>query len=175
MSTMHRTHGLMRQVMDWRAAVIAGLLAGALTLLLRMILWSVVTGGSVWTPFYHSAAVLLGPARLAPAGAPDLGIVLIGTLLHLFLSLLFTILVAFIVHRWGLLVGIVGGALAGLALYLIDYYGFTYFFPWLFPLRSWLGLIVHIFFGALAGGLYEALERDVFVAEDAPADHSLPV
>lgn len=46
---MPRAGRVMRQVMDWRAAVIAGLLAGLLALLLRILLWVVVTGGSLGT------------------------------------------------------------------------------------------------------------------------------
>lgn len=149
--------------MDWRAAVIAGLLAGGLTMLLRMILWAAVAGGSMWTPFYHAAAILLGPDSFSPAGAPDPGIVAVGLLVHMALSLFYTLILAFIIHRWGLIVGILGGAMFGLALYVINYYSLTYLFPWFFPLRSWLVLTSHIFFGAVAGGLYEALERDVYV------------
>jgi hypothetical protein len=163
----------MRQVMDWRAAFLAGLLAGLLALLLRIALWVIVTGGSFWTPFHHSAAILLGPEALAPANVPQWGIVVVGFLVHMVLSLVYTFLLAFIIHRWGLVVGIIGGALFGVAIYLINYYAFTTFFPWFFPLRSWLVLAVHVFFGATAGGLYEVLERDVYVLDEAP-DGTLP-
>ena len=174
MSRLQNTNRVMRQVMDWRAAVIAGLLAGGLTMLLRMILWATAAGGSIWTPFYHSAALLLGPERFVPAGAPEAGIVAVGALAHMALSLVYTVLLAFIIHRWGLIVGILGGALFGLALYLIHYYSMTYLFPWFYPLRSWLVLVSHIFFGAIAGGLYEALERDIYVeAEPELTDGSL--
>jgi hypothetical protein len=156
----------MRQVMDWRAAVFAGLLAGLLAFLLRIALWVIATGGSFWTPFHHSAAILLGPESLAPAGAPQAGVVAVGFLVHMALSLIYTLLLAFIIHRWGLIVGIIGGALFGVAIYLINYYTFTALFPWFYPLRSWLVLAVHVFFGATAGGLYEALERDIYVVEE---------
>ncbi len=175
MSKLQTTNRVMHQVMDWRAAVIAGLLAGALTMLLQMILWVTVTGGSLWTPIYHASALLLGPDSFAPAGAPDGGIVAVGLLVHMLLSLVYTLLLAFIIHRWGLIVGIVGGALFGVALYLINYYSMTYLFPWFFPIRSWLVLAAHIFFGAAAGGIYEALERDIYVADDPiAADPSRP-
>ena len=79
------------------------------------------------------------------------------------------LLLAFIIHRWGLIVGIVGGALYGLSLYLINYLTFSAFFPWFYPLQSWMMVVGHVFFGALAGGLYEALERDIYVEVDTPA------
>ena len=77
---MPRASRVMRQVMDWRAAVIAGLLAGLLALLLRILLWVTVTGGSFWAPFYQSAAILLGPNSLAPVDAPQIGVVAVGVL-----------------------------------------------------------------------------------------------
>lgn len=156
-------------IMDWRAAVIAGVVAGALTMLLWMILWATVTGGSVWTPFHHVAAILLGESVLSPSQTLDLRVILAGAVVHLALAVLYTLLLAFIIHRWELLVGILGGALFGLALYLINYYTFSILFPWFFPLRSWIALVGHIFFGAVAGGLYELMERDVYVAETPAA------
>ncbi len=166
---MQRASKTMRLVMDWRAAVSAGLLAGGLTLLLRMILWSTVTGGSPWTPFHHSAAILLGQEVFTPTSPPEFGILAVGMLVHMGLSLFYTIVLAFIIHRWGLVVGIVGGALFGLAVYVINYYSLTLFYPWYSPLRSWLVLAFHVFFGATAGGLYEGLERDIYVLDEPPA------
>ena len=171
---MPRSTRVMHQIMDWRAAVLAGLIAGLLAFLLRVLLWVVVTGGSFWAPFYQSAAFLLGPQSLAPVDAPQFGVVVVGLLVHFALSLFYSVLLAFIIHRWGLAVGIIGGALFGVAVYIINYYTFTYFFPWFFPLRGWLVLAAHVFFGATAGGVYEALERDIYVLDEPPTDSTLP-
>lgn len=158
---MRRT--TMHQVMDWRAAVWAGLIAGAVTLLAQMILVPLLTGGTVWAVFHHIAAIVLGPETVVPSLAFEPLVVVVGTAVHLALALFYTLILAFIIHRWGLLVGIVGGALFGLALYLVNYYTFTVFFPWFYPLRSWLVIAVHVLFGAVAGGAYEALEREMYV------------
>jgi hypothetical protein len=152
--------------MDWRAAVLAGVLAGIVTMLLWVILLAVVTGGSVWTPFHHTAAVLLGESVLTPSQTMDLQVVITGTVVHLFLSVVYAVILAFIIHRWGLVVGIIGGAFFGLAIYLINYYTFSYFYPWFYPLRSWIALVGHLVFGAVAGGLYETFERDIYVVEE---------
>ncbi len=168
---MQNINSKLRLIMDWRAAVIAGLLAGVLTLLLWMILLMVTTGGSIWTPFHHIAAILLGEGVLTPSQDIDFRVVLTGTLIHLTLSVVYAIVLAFIIHRWGLVVGIIGGALFGLAIYIINYYSFTYLFPWFYPLRSWIALVGHIFFGAAAGGIYEALERDIYVMEPDDTTH----
>ncbi len=162
-----------RLIMDWRAAVIAGLVAGALTMLLWMVLWATVTGGSVWTPFHHVAAILMGEGVLTPSQTLDLRVILAGTVVHLALAVLYALLLAFIIYRWELIVGILGGALFGLSLYLINYYTFTMLFAWFFPLRSWMALVGHIFFGAVAGGLYELMERDIYVAEAPPSTNGV--
>lgn len=159
----------MRQIMDWRAAVVAGLIAGGLTMLLWMMLLSLMTGGSLWTPFHHVAAILLGESSLTPSQTLNFQVVLTGAVLHLSLSVVYALILAFIIHRWGLVVGIIGGILFGLAVYIINYYTFTALFPWFYPLRSWIALVGHLFFGAAAGGIYEALERDIYVVEDDAA------
>jgi hypothetical protein len=165
---MPQNNSRLRQIMDWRAAVIAGLLAGGLTMLLWMVLLTMTTGGTIWAPFHHVAAILLGEGALTPSQAINTQVVLTGTVIHLFLAVLYALVLAFIIHRWGLVVGIIGGALFGLALYIINYYTFTALYPWFFPLRSWIALVGHIVFGALAGGIYEALERDVYVVDESP-------
>lgn len=169
---MQRLNLTIRQIMDWRSAVIAGLVAGVLTMLLWMILLVLFTGGSLWTPFHHTAAVLLGESVLTPSQAINLQIVITGTVVHLFLSVVYAVILAFIIHRWGFAVGVLGGLLFGLALYLINYYTFSYLYPWFFPLRSWIALVGHLFFGAVAGGLYELFERDIYVVEEAPSPDS---
>lgn len=170
---MQQPRQTLRLIMDWRAAIIAGLVAGALTMLLWMILWATVTGGSLWTPFHHVAAILLGEGVLSPSQTIDLRVILAGMAVHLVLAVLYALVLAFIIYRWELIVGILGGALFGLALYLINYYTFTILFPWFFPLRSWMALVGHIFFGAVAGGIYELLERDIYVAETPASSHGV--
>lgn len=170
---MQKAGPTLRLVMDWRAAIIAGLLAGGLTMLLWMILWTLMTAGSAWTPFHQAAAILLGQDVLTPSQTLNPQIVLTGLVVHLFLSVVYAIILAFIIHRWGLVVGVLGGALFGLALYFINYYTFTALFPWFFPARSWIILVGHIFFGATAGGIYEVLERDIYVLNETPAENGL--
>ncbi|MFO7662317.1 MAG: hypothetical protein R6X18_06960 [Chloroflexota bacterium] len=172
---METNYGSKYSVMDWRAAVIAGLIAGGLTMLLWMLLWGVGTGGSLWTPFHHLSAIVLGEEVLTPSLSPVWPVVLSGMIVHLILAVFYTIILAFIIHRWGLVVGIIGGALFGLALYIINYYTFSWIYPWFYPMRSWIAFTGHIFFGAVAGGLYELLERDIYVGvEHVPTSTTDP-
>ncbi len=153
----------MRQVMDWRAAFLAGIIAGVVLLILQLTILPVMTGDSPWVTLRLIAAIGLGEGVLPPPATLDAGILIVALLLHLVFSILATFVIAFVLHRWGLLVGIIGGAFLGLALYAINYYTFLLYFPWFFPMRSWIALVSHVIFGAIAGGTYEALERDEFV------------
>jgi len=155
-----------RHLMDWKAAVIAGLIAGAIFLLVLLVAYPLVTGGTPWTVFRFMGAIILGESVLPPPTTFDAGVVVTAVLLHFILSVIYTLVLAFIVHRWGILITVIGGMLFGLALYLINFFTFTMFFPWFYPARAWPFSVVHILFGAIAGGVYELLEKDVFVVEE---------
>jgi hypothetical protein len=157
---------IMRQVMDWRAAIWAGLIAGAVFLGLQMAILASVSGGSPWVMLRMVAAIVMGEDVLPPPATFDPRIAGVALLIHFALSVLFALIIAFVLHRWGLLVGILGGALFGLALYAINYYTFTLFFPWFFSMRGWIVVLVHIIFGATAGGVYEAFEHEEYVVEE---------
>ena len=152
--------------MDWKAAVIAGLIAGAVFLLVLLVAYPLVTGGTPWTVFRFIGAIILGETVLPPPTTFDAGVVITAVILHFVLSVIYTVVLAFIVHRWGIVISVIGGALFGLALYLINFFTFTMFFPWFYPARAWPFSLVHILFGAVAGGIYELLEKDVFVIEE---------
>lgn len=154
-----------RHLMDWKAAVLAGLIAGAVFLLVLLIAYPLATGGTPWTIFRFIGAMVLGESVLPPPTTFDAGVVVTAVLIHFTLSILYTLILAFIVHRWGILISILGGALFGLALYLINFFTFTMFFAWFYPARAWPFSLVHILFGAVAGGIYEFLEKDVYVVE----------
>ena len=153
------------QLMDFKAAFFAGLIAGAIFLLVLLITYPLATGGTPWTVFRFIAAIVLGEEVLPPPVSFNAAAVIVGTLLHFALSIFYTFIIAFVLHRWGLIVGIVGGALLGLALYLINFFTFTIFFEWFYVARAWPFSIVHILFGAVAGGVYELLEDESY--EDA--------
>jgi len=62
------------------------------------------------------------------------------------------------------MVGIVGGGLFGLALYGINFYTLAAWFPQFLLIKSTHMALSHVAFGALAGGIYELLEIEEFVA-----------
>jgi hypothetical protein len=146
--------------MDLRAAVLAGLIAGAIFLLALMVGYWLVTGSSPWAINHFIAAVVLGRSALESVDSFSLPVLLVSVIVHMVYSLLLTLLIAFIFHRWGILMGIFGGALMGAAFYFISFYVLGTLFASLYAAQGWPMLLGHILFGALAGGIYEALEED---------------
>lgn len=161
---MSTTVPKMRQLVDWRAALWAGLIAGAIFFLLLVLVTPLLAGGNGWVVIRLLASIVLGADILAPPATFDLAALIVAVGTHFILSVGFSLLIAYVLHRWGLIVGILGGALLGLALYAINFYTLTFLFPWFFAMRSWPVVVSHVIFGALAGGIYEALEVETFVA-----------
>jgi hypothetical protein len=155
-----------RKIVDFRAVFWAGLVSGLVFLVVNMLL-SLLFLGTPWLFIRMVAALLLGQDVLPPPASFDPAIFIVALVIHLLLSLVFTTILALMIHKWGLLVGIIGGAIFGLALYAINIYTFSFFFPWFFSLRSWIILLSHVFYGATAGGMYEALEVERFETVDS--------
>jgi MFS family permease len=155
----------LHQLVDWRAAFLASMIAGICFFLLNLIFTTLVLGSNVWVFIRLLASPVMNKAILAPPAAFDAAALIVALLTHLGLSLIFGLLIAYIIHRGGLITGIIGGAVLGLALYAINFYTLTIFFPWFFAMASWGMVVTHLVFGALVGGIYEALEVDIYVQE----------
>lgn len=153
------------QGFDWTAAIWSGLLSGLVMLFISIVLpW--ISLGDPLLIVRLMASMMLGPQVIPAQAGLVPGIYVVALLTHFSLSLLFAILIALIFHRWGMAIGFFGGALMGAVIYGMNYYSFSLIFPWLFPYRNWMLLIAHIFFGAMAGALFELFEDERFV--DAP-------
>jgi hypothetical protein len=156
------------QVVDWSAAVWAGIIAGSIFLLLNLLLMNYYYGSGIWTTLRFIASIVLGKSVLAPPASFTPAVFIVALLTHYALSIIFTLILAVIIHRWGLLAGIVLGGLFGFGLYCINFYTMTLLFPWFFAISSGSMVVSHIVFGMLAGGIYEALEVEEFVYIDEP-------
>lgn len=159
---MAQTTVQMRQIVDWSAAVWAGLFSGLLFLMTEAVL-RILFGQGSGLLVRMIAAIPLGSQVVLERPTPLT--YLAALVIHIPLSILFACLVATVIHRWGLLVGVIGGGLLGLALYGINFYAAPAIFPWFAALRSEVMLISHVIFGALAGGIYELLEVEEFVPQ----------
>lgn len=160
------TPPIVRQLIDWGAALRAAFLGGLAFLLATIFLTQFFLPGfspEMMTRYF--ASVLLGNDILAATqDNPLTWQAYLGLgLFHFALALTFTIVVAFVVHRWGILWSAVVGGLLGLCLYAFNIYAVTKLLPHFFVMESGFFLSLHILFGALVGALYEAFEFEVFV------------
>jgi hypothetical protein len=156
----------LRRNVDWVAIPFAGLAAGTAHLLVNLILTPLMLDVQPMLPIRYMGSLLLGERALVEPGIVPL---LAGILVHYVLSILFTLVISIVVHRWGLLVGIVGGAVLGLAIYAINYYTMTLFFDWMFAINSPVQVIAHLVFGAVAGGVYETYDHfDLPLRQEIP-------
>ena len=143
---------------DWKAAMIAGLIAGLVFLILEMMLAWLVMGMSPWAPPRMMAAIVLGKEVLPPPASFDAAIVGVAMALHFALSIAFALVFALIAGRLGLWPAIAGGAIYGLAIYGIDFYGFTAIWPWFADARNWISILSHAVFGIVLAAAYKRLQ-----------------
>jgi hypothetical protein len=52
---------------------------------------------------------------------------------------------------------IAAGAVFGLVLYFVNFYGMTAIFPWFAMARNWVGIFTHIVFGLIAAWVYKSM------------------
>jgi hypothetical protein len=58
-----------------------------------------------------------------------------------------------------LTLAVLTGAGFGLVLYLVNFYGMVYFFPWFAEVRGWATLLINLIFGISTAALYWKLGR----------------
>lgn len=142
--------------MTWRAIPIAGFVGGCVFLLTSIILSPIVLDVSATLLLRYIAALVLGSDTLTDTGT---GVLLLGVIVHLFFSTMFAFVIAVVIHRWSLGVGILGGAILGLCLYSFNIYTLTKYAEWFFAINSNILLLCHVIYGAVVGGVYESLDR----------------
>lgn len=140
----------------WRALFIAWLAAGTIFVLTNIILMPLILDIDGALVLRYVAALVMGTDVLV---SQDIAPVIVGALVHYAFSFVFTLFIALVVHRWGLLVGIVGGAVIGLALYGVNLYTMTRWAEWFFAINSPLMALSHVVFGVVAGGVYELFDH----------------
>jgi hypothetical protein len=148
---------------DWKAGVLAGLIAGVAFMVLEMGMVWLFQGESPWAPPRMIAAMVLGQGVLPQPGTPatfDLMILMTAMVVHLVLAAVYGLIGAALASRLGY-AGATGlGAVCGLAIYLINFYPIaSTMFPWFAMARGWISAFAHIVFGAVAGASYVWLRR----------------
>ncbi|HEV7914403.1 MAG TPA: hypothetical protein VGP22_11580, partial [Albitalea sp.] len=147
---------------DWAAAATAGLVGGAVLMVLELLWQATVSGSSPWRASHLIAAIVMGPDAQASAGF-DVRVVAVALLTHYVLGIVFGLVLAAVIAGFHYeanpgvlqLIGVVFGS----ALYLLNFHGMAYFFPWMAELRGWATFIGHLVFGLTVVMTYRQLHR----------------
>jgi hypothetical protein len=146
--------------LDLRAAVYAGIVAGALATLVQMALWSIFTDALPAILFRDgrfAAALLLGRGVLPPPASFDAWVMLVATFVHFALSIAYGLMLAPLIARLSTRLSLLAGTAFGLGLYIVNLDGFTAIFPWFEESRDWIAMVAHVAFGLFAAGTYRLL------------------
>lgn len=148
---------------DPTMVLVVGLGAGVIATVAQIAMWWLAGMPLPETLFRDArltAALVMGIDVLPPPSTPQWNILLVATLIHFLLSVLYALIPAHWASRLRNGSALFAGALYGLAIYVINLYGFTLLFPWFEVVRDWVTLLTHLVFGvALAAG-YRLFTRD---------------
>jgi hypothetical protein len=144
----------------WRAMIWAGVMAGIASTLIEIMLWLIFTDdfpAILYRDARLTAAMVLGSSVLSPAATFDVGVMLMATLIHFMISITCAVLLALFTARLDIIPAPLAGIGFGIALYVVNLYGFTAIFPWFAQTRGWITLIAHGVFGLTAILVYRWL------------------
>jgi len=144
---------------NWSAAIWASVIAGLVFAALEVLLVWAVQHQSPWVPLHMIGAIGLGPSAMSPPDTFDLKIIGVAVVIHMALAVIYGIILAFIIMRMGMASAILTGALFGLALYYINFYGFTKMFPWFADARDGISIFTHIVQSALMAWIYKLMDK----------------
>lgn len=157
-----RSHAWINRVPDWPAAVVAGVAAGALVMVLELLWVTLVMGVSPWVGPRMIAAMLLGPGVLELATF-NVWVVAASLFVHFALGSVLGIVFALAAVSAGLDARLAWMAAAGMffgaLVYLFNIVGMSHVFPWFEKTIGWETLAVHLVFGMVTGMSYWFLER----------------
>ena len=155
-----------RQSIDWSSAIWSGIIAGAVFMMLEMVMVPMFMGGSPWGPPRMIAAIGMGKAVLPPPDTFALVPMMVAMAIHFMLAIVLAVVLALFVNRMEIGMAALAGAVFGLVVYLINFYGLTAFFPWFEMARNWVSIFAHVMFGAVSALAYKWLQKSRVVAAE---------
>ena len=136
----------------------AGLIAAAAFMMMEMGLVA-ATGGSPWGPPRMIAAIVMGREVLPPPAPFDLVVLLVAMMIHMVLSILLAVAFALVATRLNTWTAVALGAVFGLLIYAVNFYGLTAVFPWFAMARNAISMASHLIFGAVLALSYKLIAR----------------
>ncbi len=158
----------MTNIINSKAAIQAGLIAGLVFMMLEMLLVATVGGGSPWAPPRMIGAMVMGKSVLPPPASFDLVVFMVAMLIHFILSIILAFVFAAIAEaaRLSKPMAAIIGLLFGLVVYAVNFYGMTAIFPWFAMARNGISIFAHLMFGLVLGYSYRALAPSVVVRHE---------
>ncbi len=148
---------------NWKAAVWAGIIGGVVFMMLEMVMVAMFLGKSPWGPPHMIAAIVMGKGVLPmPNGPPpmfDMSVMAAAMVVHFALSIVFALILARIIAGRPSGAALTIGAVFGLLLYAVNFYGFTALFPWFAMARSWVTIFTHLAFGLTVAAAYRSMSH----------------
>jgi hypothetical protein len=141
----------------WRSAALAGIAAGVVATLAQIALWwasSEPLPAILFRDARLTAAIIMGREVLPPPATLDWSVMLIATLVHFALSIVYALALSAFISRLSMPLSLFAGAAFGLLLYAVNMYGFTFVFPWFAVARDWVTATTHVVFGIVAAAVY---------------------
>ncbi|HEY0823494.1 MAG TPA: hypothetical protein VGD76_06875 [Ramlibacter sp.] len=142
------------------AGVVGGVVAGAAYLVAQVSFTAAVRPEGAAEPLQRIAAILMGPGSAPPPAAFSFTVFGMALIIHFGLSMAFGRIVAAAVWRRRAATAILAGALAGLALYAVNFGWIAPLaFPWFEDSIGWVTIVDHALFGAVAAAVCVALRK----------------
>ena len=142
----------------WKAGLLAGLVAGAVELIVLLGL-VIGQGISIWVPVRMTAAIVLGQGVLPPPETFNGGAAGVALTIHFGLSAVYGVVIALLIRSLDRMPALAVGVAFGIAVWLVNYFVLApSFFPWLIASRGAVQTpFVHAIFGVAAVGVYLAI------------------
>ncbi|MEO7320025.1 MAG: sodium:proline symporter [Nitrosospira sp.] len=157
--------------LKWGAAISAGLVAGVIATAVQIALWWGFLDALPWILYRDArltAAIVMGQEVLPPPATFDWAVMLVATLFHFVISIIYSLILASVISRLGRMSSILAGGVYGIILYIINMYVITIVFPWFSEVRDWITFFTHVFFGISIAVTYKA-----FIKPERRGDHSV--
>jgi hypothetical protein len=151
----------MTNTLNWKAAIVAGLVAGVVFMMLEMLLVGTIGGQSPWGPPRMIAAMAMGKSVLPPPATFDFGIMMVAMMIHFMMSIVLGVILGWIIshRRMNLMASIIAGTIFGLLIYFVDFYLMTAVFPWFAMARGAISIFAHTMFGLVLGWVYHSIAK----------------
>ncbi|MBA2547662.1 MAG: hypothetical protein H0V16_04270 [Burkholderiaceae bacterium] len=152
------------------AVLVASIIAGLLVAIMEMVLGAVVLGQPWYGLLHMIAAIGMGPSGvLPPPPSFDIGVAAVAMPIHMVLAVIYGLILCTLLLALRSSLAWIIGLIFGIALYYVNFYGFTALFPWFADGRGWIAFVSHAAFGLVLALIYRKMDAREPTARSASA------